>query len=54
MNIGAGHHSGENLGTNGMDNAICWTLFCFTAWQISRYEKCLPCGTMILSVKIGM
>ena len=28
--------------------------FCFIAWQISRYEKCLPCGTMILSVKTGM
>ena len=27
MNIGVGHHLGENLGTNGMDNTIRQAVF---------------------------
>lgn len=43
-----------NLETNGVYDTIYPESFCFIAWQISRYEKCLLCGTMILSVKIDM
>ena len=41
-------------GANGVDEPFAEPCFSFTAWQISRYEKCLPHGIMILSVKIGM